>query len=47
MSKIRLFKVSTVFGSREVNARSKREAIEIFKSLMKTLVSDSDIITVK
>ena len=44
---IKLFKVSTIFSSREVNARSKKEAIDIFKSQMRVLVSASDKITVK
>jgi len=44
--KTKLYKVSTHFSSREVNARSKNEAIRIFKSLLKNLVSESDTITV-
>lgn len=43
----KLYKVSTTFSSREINARSKNEAIEIFKSQLKGQISESDKITVK
>ncbi len=45
--KTKLYKVSTEFSSREINARSKKEAISIFRSELKTLISDNDKITVK
>jgi len=44
--KTKLFKVSTLFSTREVNARNKKEAVSIFRSMLKTLVSDTDKITV-
>lgn len=46
-AKVKLYKVSTQFSSREINARSKSEAIQLFKAQMKGLISDSDKITVK
>ena len=45
--KVKLYKVSTQFSSREINARSKSEAIRLFKAQIKCLISDSDKITVK
>ena len=47
MKAIKLYKVSTRFSSREINARSRKEAIIIFKAQMKKLVSDSDKITIR
>ena len=44
--KTKLYKVSTDFSSREINARSKKEAICIFKSQLKGLVSENDKLTV-
>lgn len=44
--KTKLFKVSTYFSSREINARNGDEAVSIFRSMLKTLVSDTDKITV-
>lgn len=46
-TKVKLYKVSTQFSSREINARSEREAIQIFIAQMKTLISESDKIVVK
>ena len=46
-TKVKLYKVSTQFSSRELNARSKKEAIQLFKAQMKTLISNSDKIVVK
>ena len=45
--KVKLYKVSTQFSSREINARSKSEAIQIFKAQIKGLISGSDKIAVK
>ena len=45
--KVKLYKVGTQFSSRELNARSKSEAIQIFKAQMKSLISDSYNIIVK
>ena len=39
--------VSTQFSSREITARSKKEAIQIFKAQLKGLISENDKITVK
>ena len=46
MTTIKLFKVSTKFSSREVNARTKKEAITIFKSQLGNMISKSDKIIV-
>jgi len=43
----KLFKVSTLTSSREINARTKKEAISIFKTQLGNYVSDSDKITVR
>ena len=45
--KNKLYKVSTDFSQREINARNKKEAINIFKSQMKNLVSHNDKIKVE
>lgn len=45
--KTKLYKVSTDFSSREINARSKKEAITIFRKQLGTLVTDSDRIKVQ
>ena len=45
--KTKLYKVSTQFSSREVNARTKKEAISIFRSQLGNLVSESDKIKVQ
>ena len=42
--KTKLYKVSTNFSSREINARSKKEAIAIFRRQLGSLVSDNDTI---
>ena len=47
MKAIKLYKVNTRFSSREINARSKKEAITIFKAQLKGLISENDKITVK
>ena len=44
--KTKIYKVSTDFSSREIIARSKREAILIFRKELKTLVTDNDKIKV-
>lgn len=41
------YKVSTFFSTREIQTRTKKEAINIFKSQLKGLVSESDKISVK
>lgn len=46
-AKIKLYKVSTYFSSRDILARNKKEAVEIFKSELKNLISKSDKIIVK
>ena len=45
--KTKLYKVSSAFSTREVNARNKKEAIEIFKRDLKTLISENDKIEIK
>lgn len=45
--KNKLYKVSTYFSQREINARNKKEAINIFKSQVKNLVSHNDKIKVE
>jgi len=47
MKSIKQYKVSTLFSSREINARNKKEAIQIFKNQLKNFVSNDDKITVK
>ena len=44
--KTKVYKVSTDFSSREIIARNKKEAIQIFRKEMKTLVTDNDKIKV-
>nr|DAT27610.1 MAG TPA: hypothetical protein [Caudoviricetes sp.] len=44
---MKLYKVSTSFSHREINARNKKEAINIFKAQMKTLISSNDKIKVE
>lgn len=46
-TKVKLYKVSTQFSSREINARSNSKSIQLFKAQMKGLISESDKITVK
>lgn len=43
---VKLYRVSAACSVREINARSKKEAIEIFKKQVKGLISESDKITV-
>lgn len=43
----KLYKVSSTFSTREINARSKKEAIEIFKRDLKTLINENDKIEIK
>ena len=45
--KTKLYKVSSAFSSREINARSKKEAKSIFRSQLGNLVSESDKIKVQ
>lgn len=45
--KTKLYKVSSAFSTREINARSKKEAIEIFKRDLKALISENDKIEIK
>ena len=47
MKTVKIYKVSTLTSSREIQARSKKEAIEIFKSQLKGLISKSDKINVE
>lgn len=47
MKKIKTYVVRTEFSTREIQARSKSEAVSIFRAQLKTLVSASDKITVK
>lgn len=44
---MKIYIVSTLFSTREIQARNKREAIVLFKQQLKEFVSDSDKITVK
>ena len=43
---VKIYVVETSFSRREISARSKKEAIEIFRREMKNLVTDNDTITV-
>jgi hypothetical protein len=45
--KAKLYKVSSAFSSREINARSKKEATEIFRKELKTLISENDKIEIR
>lgn len=47
MKTVKTYKVSTLTSSREIQARSKKEAIEIFKNQLKGFVSKSDKIKVE
>ena len=44
--KAQLYKVSSAFSTREINARSKKEAISIFKKQLGNLITDNDKITI-
>ena len=44
--KTKLYKVSSAFSSREINARSKKEAISIFKKQLGNLITGNDKITI-
>ena len=44
---IKIYVVETDFSRRDIFARSKKEAIEIFRKEMKNLVTDNDKITVR
>lgn len=44
--RVYLFKVFTRFSSREINARSKEEAITKFRNELKLFISDDDEIFV-
>lgn len=46
-SSVKNYSVSTDFSSRNIQARSKKEAIFLFKQQLKGLISDNDKITVK
>ena len=39
--------VSTTFSSRQIQARNKKEAIQLFKQQLRGLISDNDKITVR
>lgn len=43
---IKIYRVSTCFSSREIQARSAKEAVQIFKSQLKGLISSNDKINV-
>ena len=43
---MKTYVVFTDFSKREIEARSKKEAIKIFKSQLKSLISKNDKITV-
>lgn len=43
---VKFYRVSAACSVREINARSKKEAIEIFKKQVKGFISDSDKIIV-
>lgn len=43
---IKLYRVSAACSVREINARSEKEVIEIFKKQVKNLISENDKITV-
>ena len=45
--KTKLYKVSSAFSSREINARTKKEAISIFRQQLGNLISESDKIKVQ
>jgi hypothetical protein len=47
MKTVKIYKVSTATSSREIQARSRKEAIEIFKRQLKGYVSDTDKIKVQ
>jgi len=44
--KTKIYKVSTDFSIREIIARNKQEAIEIFKRQIKGLISENDTIKI-
>lgn len=46
MKTIKIYKVSTMYSSREIQARNKREAIRLFKQQLGVLISKSDKITI-
>lgn len=45
--KTKLYKVSSAFSAREINARNKKEAISIFRKQLGSLVSNNDKINVQ
>lgn len=47
MKTVKIYKVSTATSSREIQARSKNEAIGIFRRQLKGYVSDTDKIKVQ
>ena len=47
MKTVKIYKVSTLTSSREIQARSKKEAIEIFKAQLKGFVSETEKIKVE
>lgn len=47
MKTIKTYKVSTKFSSREIQARSKKEALDIFKKDKGTFYTEDDKITIK
>ena len=46
MKTVNIYKVSTLTSSREIQARSKKEAIAMFKEQLKGHISKADKITV-
>ena len=47
MKTVKIYKVSTSTSSREIQARSKKEAIKLFKQQLGIYVTETDKITVK
>ena len=43
---MKTYVVSTDFSKREIEARSKKEAVKIFKSQLKSLISKNDKIAI-
>lgn len=44
---VKNYTVSTIFSTRQIQARNKKEAEMLFRQQLKSLVSDSDKVTVK
>jgi len=43
---MKTYVVSTDFSKREINARNKKEAVNVFKNKLKSLISKNDKITI-